>query len=142
MNGLNKVMLIGRTGNAPEVRHLEDGTCVANIGLATGESYKNKAGEKVDKTEWHRVVFWKKLAEIVEKYVTKGQLLYVEGKIQIRKWQDKDGNEKFTTEIVANSMQMLSKNEAPKASSAQEPENKSNNAGTTSNQGLDDEAPF
>ena len=106
MSSLNKVQLIGRVGKDPESRRLTNGTAVANLTMATSEKY-TQDGEKKEITEWHRVVFWRKLAEIVEKYVSKGQLLYIEGKLVTRSWE-KDGHKHYTTEIVANSMQMLS----------------------------------
>ncbi|MGE0859147.1 MAG: single-stranded DNA-binding protein [Gammaproteobacteria bacterium] len=106
--GLNKVMLIGNLGADPEVRYTAGGSAVANIRLATAEAWRDRdSGEQQERTEWHRVVFFGKLAEIVEQYVKKGSQLYVEGRLQTRKWQDKDGNERYTTEIVASEMQML-----------------------------------
>lgn len=108
MPSINKVILVGNLGTDPTIRHLENGNCVANISLATAESWKDKSGEKQEKTEWHRVVFYKKLAEIVEKYLFKGSSVYVEGKLETRKWKDKSGTEKYSTEIIANNMQMLS----------------------------------
>ncbi len=109
MRGINKVILIGHLGKDPEVRYLEGGSVVANIRMATSESYTNKSGERVDQTEWHSVVFWRKLAEIAEKYLRKGSLIYVEGKLQTRSWEDKEGNKRYTTEIVGDSMTMLDK---------------------------------
>ncbi|MFC2129045.1 single-stranded DNA-binding protein [Bacteroidota bacterium] len=106
---VNKVILIGNVGKDPEVRHLENGGPVARFSLATSETFTNKNGEKVTTTEWHNVVFWRRLAEVVEKYVTKGSKLYVEGKITHRTWDDKEGNKRYTTEIVGNTMQMLDK---------------------------------
>jgi single-strand DNA-binding protein len=106
--GVNKVMLIGRLGRDPEVRYLPSGVAIANISLATSEQWKDKnTGEKQEKTEWHRVVFFGRLAEVVGEYLKKGGEVFVEGRLQTRKWQDKDGNDKYTTEIVANEMQML-----------------------------------
>lgn len=110
MSGVNKVILIGNLGSDPEVKHMENGSVVANVSIATSRSYKNKAGEKVDDTEWHRVVFWGKLAEIVESYLRKGKTVYVEGRLTTRKWNDKDGVERYTTEIVAEQMNMLGNN--------------------------------
>ncbi len=106
---VNKVILVGHVGNDPEVKHLDAGTQVANFRLATSESYKNRDGERVVQTEWHYVVAWRGLAEIVEKYVKKGQQLYIEGRIRTRAWDDKDGNKRYTTEILADNMQMLGK---------------------------------
>ena len=106
--GLNKVMLIGNLGADPEVRYTAGGAAVANIRLATADTWRDKdSGETQERTEWHRVVFFGRLAEVVEQYVKKGSQLYIEGRLQTRKWQDKDGNEKFSTEIVASEMQML-----------------------------------
>ena len=104
---VNKVILIGRLGADPEVRYTQDGSMVTNFNLATDEQWKDKSGEKVQKTEWHRIVTFKKLAEICGKYLAKGKLVYIEGKIQTRAWDDKDGVKRYTTEIVANNMQML-----------------------------------
>lgn len=105
---LNKVTLIGRLGADPELRYMPKGGAVANIRLATTRRYKNKqSGERVEDTEWHRVIFFTRLAEIVGEYLRKGSLIYVEGRIRTQKWQDKEGNDRYTTEIVAGSMQML-----------------------------------
>ena len=106
--GLNKVMLIGNLGADPEVRYTGGGSAVANVRLATAESWRDKdSGEQQERTEWHRVVFFGRLAEIVGEYLRKGSQVYVEGRLQTRKWQDRDGNDRYTTEIVANEMQML-----------------------------------
>lgn len=105
---VNKVILIGNVGADPEVRYLEGGVAVANLRLATTERYKNKNGENVDQTEWHNIVLWRGLAEIVEKYVHKGMRLYIEGRIRTRSWDDQNGNKRYTTEIWADNMQMLS----------------------------------
>lgn len=105
---VNKVILIGNVGADPEVRYLDGGVAVANLRLATTESYKNKNGEKVDQTEWHNIVLWRGLAEIVEKYVKKGMRLYIEGRIRTRSWDDQNGAKRYTTEIYADNMQMLS----------------------------------
>ena len=108
MASVNKVILVGNLGADPETRYMPNGDAVANIRLATTESWKDKAsGEKREITEWHRVVFYRKLAEIVGQYLKKGSSVYVEGRIRTRKWQDKEGQERYTTEIEANEMQML-----------------------------------
>ena len=107
---MNKVILIGRLGADPENRFLPDGTQVCNFRMATDESYKNKAGEKVQKTEWHRIVTFRKLAEICGSYLAKGRLVVIEGRIQTRKWTDKDGVDRYTTEIIATVMRMLDSN--------------------------------
>ena len=111
MRGVNKVFLIGHLGKDPEVRHLEGGNTVANFPLATSESYTTKDGNKVDQTEWHNIVIWRKLAEIAEKYLKKGSLIYLEGRIRTRSWDDKEGNKRYITEIVAINFQMLDKRE-------------------------------
>ena len=106
--GVNKVILIGNLGKDPEVRYSPNGGAMANVTIATSESWKDKnTGEQVDKTEWHRVVFFRRLAEIVGEYLKKGSKIYIEGKLQTRKWQDKNGKDNWTTEIIANEMQML-----------------------------------
>ncbi len=108
MASVNKVILVGNLGADPETRYMPNGDAVCNIRLATTESWKDKAsGEKKEITEWHRVVFYRKLAEIVNQYVKKGSALYIEGRIRTRKWQDKEGQERYTTEIEASEMQML-----------------------------------
>lgn len=106
--GINKVILIGSMGKDPEVRYTAGGAAIANVTIATNESWKDKqTGEKQERTEWHRVVFFGRLAEIVNEYLKKGAKVYVEGRLQTRKWQGKDGQDRYTTEIVANEMQML-----------------------------------
>ena len=107
MAGVNKVILVGNLGKDPEVRYLDSGVAVANFSLATTESYKNKQGEKVNQTEWHNIVVWRGLAEVAEKWLKKGSSVYVEGKIKTRKWEDKDGNNRYNTEILADNMTML-----------------------------------
>ncbi len=104
---VNKVILVGNVGKDPEVRHLDSGVAVANFPLATSESYTAKNGERVTTTEWHNIVLWRGLAEVAEKYVTKGRQLYIEGKIRTRAWDDKEGNKRYTTEIYGDQMQML-----------------------------------
>jgi len=107
MASVNKVILIGNLGRDPETRYMPDGGAITNISIATTENWKDKNGDKQEKTEWHRVAFFGKLAEIAGEYLKKGSQVYVEGRLQTRKWQDKDGQDKYTTEIVANAMQML-----------------------------------
>lgn len=106
---INKVILIGNVGADPEVRYLEGGVAVANLRLATSESYKNKNGDRVDQTEWHNIVLWRGLAEITEKYVKKGMQLYIEGRLRTRSWEDQNGTKRYTTEIYADNMQMMSR---------------------------------
>jgi single-strand DNA-binding protein len=104
---VNKVILVGNLGKDPEIRYTASGTAVANFTLATSERYKDRDGNKQEKTEWHNIVAWRQLAEICGKYLVKGKQIYIEGKIQTRAWEDRDGNKRYTTEIVADQMQML-----------------------------------
>ena len=108
MASLNKVLLIGNLGKDPEVRYTASGTAVASFSLATSEKFKNKGGEWEERTEWHNVTLWGRLAEIAGEYLAKGKTVYIEGRLQTRKWQDKDGKDRYTTEIVGEKMQMLS----------------------------------
>jgi single-strand DNA-binding protein len=106
--GINKVIIVGNLGQDPETRHMPSGGAVTNLSIATSETWKDKqTGEQKENTEWHRVVFFNRLAEIAGEYLKKGSKVYVEGRLQTRKWQDKDGNDRYSTEIVANEMQML-----------------------------------
>ncbi|MEM6639577.1 MAG: single-stranded DNA-binding protein [Pseudomonadota bacterium] len=106
--GINKVILVGNLGADPETRHMPSGGSVTNVSLATSESWKDKnTGERKERTEWHRVAFFNRLAEIAGEYLRKGSQVYVEGKIRTRKWQDQQGNDRYTTEIIADEMQML-----------------------------------
>ena len=104
---VNKVMLIGRLGADPEVRYTSDGVAVATFNIATNERWTNQKGEREERTEWHRIVAWRRLGEICGEYLSKGRQIYIEGRIQTRSWEDKDGNKRWTTEIVAQNMQML-----------------------------------
>lgn len=105
---VNKVILVGRLGRDPETRYTSSGQAVCNFTMATDESFKSRSGEKQQRTEWHRIVMWGKLAEIAQQYLKKGQLVYIEGRLQTRQWDDKrDGSKKQSTDIVANSMKML-----------------------------------
>ena len=108
MASVNKVIIIGNLGRDPEVRYTPNGSAVCNVGVATTRTWKSKdSGDKVEETEWHRVVFYDRLAEIAGEYLKKGRSVYVEGRLKTRKWQDKDGAEKYTTEIIAEEMKML-----------------------------------
>lgn len=106
-SGINKVLLIGRLGSDPELRYTSNGGAVANFSLATNESWTDKAGQKQEKTEWHRIVVWGKLGELCGQYLAKGRQAYVEGRLQTREWVDKEGHKKYTTEIVAQNIQFL-----------------------------------
>lgn len=106
--GVNKVILVGNLGRDPEVRYSPSGAAIANVTIATSEGWKDKqTGEMQERTEWHRVVFFSRLAEIAGEYLRKGSQIYIEGRLQTRKWQDKEGQDRYTTEVVANEMQML-----------------------------------
>ncbi|HEY0668132.1 MAG TPA: single-stranded DNA-binding protein [Sphingobacteriaceae bacterium] len=106
MSGINKVILVGHLGKDPEVRHLDGGVTVASFPLATSESF-NKDGKKIEQTEWHNIVMWRGLADIASKYLQKGKLVYIEGKLRTRSFEDKEGHKKYTTEIVAENFTML-----------------------------------
>ncbi len=107
MRGVNKVILIGNLGRDPEVRYTRSGTAVANLNIATSENWTDKSGQKQERTEWHRVVAWDKLAEIAKEYLTKGKQVYIEGRLQTRSWDDRDGNKRYTTEVRVDQMLML-----------------------------------
>ena len=107
MAGVNKVILVGNLGKDPEIRHLDNGIAVANFSLATTESYTNKQGERINQTEWHNIVLWRGLADVAEKYLKKGNSVYIEGKINTRKWEDKEGVTRYSTDIIADKMTML-----------------------------------
>jgi single-strand DNA-binding protein len=107
-NSVNKVILVGRLGKDPEVKYTQGGTPIARFSLATDETWKDQGGEKQQRTEWHSIVAWSKLAEICGQYLTKGRLIYIEGRLQTRTWEDKDGNKRSTTEVRADNMVMLS----------------------------------
>jgi single-strand DNA-binding protein len=155
MSSLNKVMLIGRLGQDPEVRYTQSNTAVATLNLATNERYKDSNGEYQDKTEWHRVVAWGRTAEICQQYLTKGSMIYVEGPLQTREWEDKQGQKRYTTEVKALQMTMLDSrgsagggmSEMPSAPSS----NNAQSSGASASQGvnktinlddIDDDLPF
>jgi len=118
-NGLNKAILIGNLGKDPEMRYTPGGLGIANFNIATSETWNNKEGAKETRTEWHRIVAFGKLAEICGEYLSKGKQVYIEGRIQTRDWEDKDGNKRYTTEIVANQMLMLGSRDAGDAAKSQ-----------------------
>lgn len=111
MAGVNKVILVGNLGKDPEVRHLDNGRAVANFSMATSETYKNRQGERVTNTEWHNIVLWTPLAEIAERFLKKGNQVYIEGKLTTRSWDDQDGNKRYTTEVVGREMTLLGSRE-------------------------------
>lgn len=117
MSGLNKVMLIGRLGKDPEIRYTTAGVAIANFTIATSEEWKDKeSGDKKERTEWHRIAAFGKLGEICGEYLSKGKQIYVEGRIQTRAWDDKDGNKRYTTEIIASDVQFLDKKDSGNSS--------------------------
>lgn len=145
--GVNKVILVGTLGQDPDTRYTPSNAAVANLSIATNESWKDKqTGEQKEKTEWHRVVMFNRLAEIATEYLRKGSQIYIEGKIQTRKWEDKDGNDRYTTEIVANEMQMLGGRSAGNTSSSSMNSNSSEEISspknTQENDDFDDDIPF
>ncbi len=150
MASVNKVIIIGNLGRDPEVRYMPDGGAIANISVATTGTWKDKSGEKQERTEWHRVAFFGKLAEIAGEYLKKGSQVYVEGSLRTRKWQDKEGKERYTTEIVADRMQMLGsraggsesmgREEAPPKESVGD--SKSGGKGSGGLEDLEDDIPF
>lgn len=134
---LNKVTLIGRLGIDPEVKHLEEGKAVANFSLATSESYKDKnTGERIETTDWHNIVLWNKRAEIAEKFLKKGSQVYIEGSLKTRKWKDRDGNDRWTTEVLGKQIIMLGRVDINNQ------ENKTNNSVSVNKNESDDDLPF
>lgn len=147
MKGVNKVMLVGNCGKDPETRYMPSGGAVTNISIATSESWKDKqSGEQKEKTEWHNLVFFGKLAEIVAEYVKKGSQIYVEGSLQTRKWQDKDGNDRYTTDIKCHEMQMLGgrgdSNQSKPAPQQSQNANQASQNMQAPDDGFSDEIPF
>lgn len=116
MSGVNKVILVGRLGADPEVKSVSSGTQVARLSLATSENWTDREGQKQERTEWHRVVVWGKLAELCGKYLAKGRQVYVEGRLQTRSWEDAQGQKKYSTEIVANTVQFLGSTQGAQSS--------------------------
>ena len=146
--GINKVILVGTLGADPDTRYTPSNAAVTNLSIATNESWKDKqSGEQIEKTEWHRVVMFNRLAEIASEYLRKGSQVYIEGKIQTRKWEDKEGKDRWTTEIVANEMQMLGARSSGGNSGAEsrgEPATKSSSPASSpeSSDDFDDDIPF
>ena len=136
---VNKVILIGRLGADPELKYMPSGDPVANFNLATDESYRDKDGNTQEKTEWHRIVAFRKLAETCGEYLKKGKLVYIEGRIQSRSWEDKNGVKRFTTEIIANTMQMLGKKGEMDESATDQPPQDTNSQKLESE---DEDLPF
>lgn len=140
--GINKVILIGNLGQDPEVRYMPSGAAVCNVSIATSESWKDKStGEPVERTEWHRVVMFRRLAEIAGEYLKKGSKVYVEGRLQTRKWQDQQGQDRYTTEVIADNMQMLDSRAGGSADFAASLPAAAPQPPAASN-GFDDDVPF
>lgn len=153
---VNKAILVGRLGKDPETRYMTNGDAVTNVSLATSESWKDKAGEKQERTEWHNLVFYRRLAEVAGEYLKKGSMIYVEGKIQTRKWEDKEGVTKYSTEIIVNEMTMLSSKQGgseqreqgdshsqqPARAPAAKPASSAAQAGKGGFDNFDDDIPF
>lgn len=143
MSGVNKVILVGNLGKDPEVRHLEGGATVANFPVATSETYKDRnTGERKTQTEWHNVVLWRGLADVAEKYLRKGNQVYIEGKLRTRSWEDKDGNKRYTTEVVGDNMTMLGGRSEQDSSSMQSSPSESNVTSPEFEQDNSDDLPF
>jgi single-strand DNA-binding protein len=147
MSGVNKVILIGNVGKDPEIRHMENGTSKATFPLATTETYRDREGQRMEQTEWHNIVLWRGLADLAEKYIRKGKQLYIEGKLRTRSWEDRDGNKRYTTEIIADNITLLGglqRREDQQGGGAAEP---AYNAGASSEpvppiEGPSDDLPF
>lgn len=142
MASLNKAMIIGRLGQDPDVRYTQSNTAVANMSIATSERYKDKSGEWKENTEWHRVVAWGRTAEICQEYLKKGSQVYVEGPIQTRKWDDKDGNTRYTTEIKALTMTMLDSKGSSGSSNGPSANEPVGSNVDLSDDNIDDDLPF
>ena len=141
--GINKVIIVGNLGADPDSSAMPSGNAVTNISVATSESWNDRdTGEKQEKTEWHRVVFFNRLAEIAAQYLKKGSQVYVEGKLQTRKWEDKEGNERWTTEVVANQMQMLGDRMSNDMSNDNASSSQSSSDNDFSTDEFDDDIPF
>ncbi len=154
MSGINKVILVGHLGKDPEVRHLDGGVTVASFPLATSETY-NKDGRKIEQTEWHNIVMWRGLADIASKYLQKGKLVYIEGKLRTRSFEDKEGHKKYTTEVVAENFTMLGRKSDFEGHNENSHQKSEEEHGTNNNhiiakedqpmnyeKGIDDDLPF
>ena len=141
--GINKVILIGNLGADPDTRYMPSGAAVTNIRVATSESWKDKeTGEQVDRTEWHNVAFFNRLAEIAGEYLRKGSQVYIEGRLRTRKWQDREGNDRYTTEIIADQMQMLGSRGGAGASAPAPSQRSAKPQPATAEPEFDDDIPF
>jgi single-strand DNA-binding protein len=146
MAGVNKVIIVGNVGRDPEVRYTQSGRAVASFSVATSERFQDKDGQTQERTEWHRVVAWARLAEICGEYLRKGKQVYIEGRLQTRDWEDKDGHKRYTTEVVANEMQMLDRRGEDSGNYNEDSSARGSSGGDPVSQatsgGGDDEIPF
>ena len=139
---INKAIIVGNLGADPEIRYTQNGAPVATFNVATTERWRDQEGNQQESTEWHRIVAWRKLAEICGEYLHKGSRVYIEGKIQTRKWQDQSGNDRYSTEIVAREMKMLDRRESGAGSSAGPSQDRSSSEPSSSYQDMGDDVPF
>ena len=142
MASVNKVIIVGALGRDPEVRYMNNGDAICNLSVATSESWKDKSGEKQERTEWHRISMFGKLAEIAGQYLAKGSSVYLEGKLQTRKWTDKNGVEKYTTEIIADRMQMLGGNREASRETGREQKSQQSRQQRPPADDFEDDIPF
>jgi len=142
MAGVNKVILVGNLGKDPEVRHLENGATVANFPIATTESYKDRNGNRQEQTEWHNIVLWRGLADIAEKYLRKGNQVYIEGKLRSRSWEDKEGNTRYITEVIGDNLTMLGGRNEQNESAAPKSSQPAPSTADSFQEDEDDDLPF
>ncbi|MCL4526438.1 MAG: single-stranded DNA-binding protein [Gammaproteobacteria bacterium] len=145
MASVNKVIVLGHLGRDPEMRYTQDGKAIANFSLATSESFKDKDGNKQERTEWHRISMFGRIAEIAGEYLRKGSMAYVEGRLQTRKWTDKEGQERYTTEIIGDRLQLIGPKKEGESAPANEPAHASSRGGNTpppAEDFPDDDIPF
>lgn len=142
MASVNKAIIVGNVGKDPEMRYMPNGEAVANFSVATTDNWKDKQGQKQEKTEWHNIVMYRKLAEIAGEYLKKGSSVYIEGRIQTRKWQDKEGNDRYSTEIIADQMQMLGKKDGESVSVQPKTARHNEQNDGTGFDGMADDIPF
>lgn len=145
MSGVNKVILVGRLGNDPEIRYTQQGVAVTNFNIATSENWVDKGGQKQERTEWHRIVVWGKIAEVCSQYLAKGRQVFIEGRLQTRQWEDKEGSKRYTTEVVASTVQFLDRSSSdPKMATMSADDHGMSDAvpPQMGGQNIDEEIPF
>jgi len=142
MAGINKVILVGNLGKDPEIRNLDSGVKVASFSLATTEFYKDKEGNRADHTEWHNIVLWRGLADVAESYLKKGSQIYLEGRIRTRQWEDKDGNKRYTTDILGDNLMMLGRREDTGSKTGRYSDAKESEIADSESSPVDDDLPF